>query len=99
LEIGDIRGVASPQAANSSAVGGALIPMLVLGLPGSETTAVMLAALMGMNITPGPLMIENHPEMFWGLVASMFIANILLLILNLPLVRFFVKILLFRKVF
>ena len=94
---GDIRGVASPQAANSSAVGGALIPMLVLGLPGSETTAVMLAALMGMNITPGPLMIENHPEIFWGLVASMFIANILLLILNLPLVRFIVKILLVPK--
>lgn len=94
---GDIRGVASPQAANSSAVGGALIPMLTLGVPGSETTAVMLAALMGMNITPGPLMIENHPDIFWGLIASMFIASVILLFLNLPLVRIFVKILLVPK--
>ena len=94
---GDIRGVASPQAANSSAVGGALIPMLTLGIPGSETTAVMLAALMGMNITPGPMMIENHPDVFWGLIASMFVANVLLLFLNLPLVRVFVKILLVPK--
>lgn len=94
---GDIRGVASPQAANSSAVGGALIPMLTLGIPGSETTAVMLAALMGMNITPGPMMIENHPDVFWGLIASMFVANVLLFFLNLPLVRVFVKILLVPK--
>ena len=94
---GDIRGVASPQAANSSAVGGALIPMLTLGVPGSETTAVMLAALMGMNITPGPLMIENHPDIFWGLIASMFVANVLLLFLNLPLARIFIKILLVPK--
>ena len=94
---GDIRGVASPQAANSSAVGGALIPMLTLGVPGSETTAVMLAALMGMNVTPGPMMVENHPDIFWGLIAAMFIANVLLLFLNLPLIKIFVKIILIPK--
>jgi putative tricarboxylic transport membrane protein len=90
---GDIRGVAAPEAANNASANGAMIPLLTLGVPGSETTAVMLGALLGMNITPGPLFIANNPTVFWGLIASMYIGNILLLILNLPLVGIFVQIL------
>lgn len=91
---GDIRGVAGPEAANNAAAGGALIPLLTMGIPGSGTTAILLGALMGMNVTPGPLMFQNHPKVVWGLVASMYIGNVMLLILNLPLVGLFVKILL-----
>lgn len=90
---GDIRGVASPEAANNAAANGAMIPLLTLGVPGSGTTAVMLGALLGMNVTPGPLLIENRPEIFWGLIASMYIGNFMLLFLNLPLVGLFVRIL------
>ena len=90
---GDIRGVAAPEAANNASANGAMIPLLTLGVPGSETTAVMLGALLGMNITPGPLFIANNPTVFWSLIASMYVGNVLLLILNLPLVGMFVKIL------
>ncbi len=91
---GDIRGVAGPESANNAAAGGALIPLLTMGIPGSGTTAILLGALMGMNVTPGPLMFQNHPKVVWGLVASMYVGNVMLLILNLPLVKLFVKILL-----
>ncbi|GBE14596.1 tripartite tricarboxylate transporter TctA family protein [bacterium BMS3Abin14] len=91
---GDIRGVAGPESANNAAAGGALIPLLTLGIPGSGTTAVLLGAIMGMNIVPGPLMFQQHPDVVWGLVASMYIGNLMLLVLNLPLVGLFVKILL-----
>jgi putative tricarboxylic transport membrane protein len=91
---GDIRGVAAPEAANNASVSGALIPLLTLGVPGSGTTAVILGALLALNLTPGPLFIERHPELFWGLVASMYIGNVMLLVLNLPLVGLFVRILL-----
>lgn len=90
---GDIRGVASPEAANNAAANGALIPLLTLGIPGSGTTAVMLGALLGLGITPGPLFIEQQPNIFWGLIASMYIGNVMLLVLNLPLVGIFVRIL------
>jgi putative tricarboxylic transport membrane protein len=90
---GDLRGVAAPESANNAAATGALIPLLTLGIPGSGTTAVLLGALLGMNITPGPLLLERNPEIFWGLAASMFLGNVFLLVLNLPLVRFFVRIL------
>ncbi len=90
---GDIRGVAAPEAANNAAANGAMIPLLTLGVPGSGTTAVLLGALLGMNVTPGPLLIERNPELFWGLVASMYIGNTILLLLNLPLVGVFVRIL------
>ena len=90
---GDIRGVAAPEAANNAAATGAMIPMLTLGVPGSGTTAVLLGALIGLNITPGPLLIQNNPEVFWGLAASMYIGNAFLLLLNLPLVGIFVKVL------
>lgn len=90
---GDIRGVAAPEAANNAAANGAMIPLLTLGVPGSGTTAVLLGALLAMNVTPGPLLIEKNPELFWGLAASMYIGNTILLLLNLPLVGVFVRIL------
>ncbi|MCB9076005.1 MAG: tripartite tricarboxylate transporter permease [Anaerolineaceae bacterium] len=90
---GDIRGVAAPEAANNASANGAMIPLLTLGVPGSETTAVMLGALLGMNITPGPLFISNNPHIFWSLIASMYVGNVMLLLLNLPFVGLFVKIL------
>jgi len=90
---GDPRGVAAPEAGNNAAAGGALIPMLSLGIPGSGTTAVLLAVLLTMNITPGPLLFEQQPDIVWGLVASLFIGNIMLLILNIPLVGLFARVL------
>tara|TARA_B100000029_G_scaffold455128_1_gene482140 strand:- start:470 stop:1990 length:1521 start_codon:yes stop_codon:yes gene_type:complete len=90
---GDPRGVAAPEAGNNAAAGGALIPMLTLGIPGSGTTAVLLALLMTLNITPGPLLFNERPEVVWGLIATLLIANIMLLILNIPLVKFFTRIL------
>ena len=90
---GDPRGVAAPEAGNNAAAGGALVPMLTLGVPGSGTTAVLLALLMTLNITPGPLLFQERPEVVWGLIASLLIANIVLLVLNVPMVRMFVRIL------
>ena len=90
---GDPRGVAAPEAGNNAAAGGALVPMLALGIPGSGTTAVLLAVLLALNITPGPLLFEKNPDVVWGLIAALFIANIMLLILNIPMVKVFVKIL------
>ncbi len=89
----DIRGLASPEAANNSAVAGALIPLLTLGIPGSGTTAVMLGALLGLGLQPGPLFMSQHPQLFWGLIASMYVGNAILLILNLPLVGIWIRIL------
>ena len=90
---GDLRGVAAPESANNSASVGAFIPLLILGVPGSETTAVMLGGLISFGIKPGPLLLENTPEIFWGLAASMFIGNLFLIVLNLPLVGLFARIL------
>lgn len=90
---GDIRGLAAPEAANNSSAGGAMVPMLTLGIPGSGTTAILLGALLLFNITPGPLMFQNRPEIAWGLIASMYIGNIALLVINLPLVGFFARLL------
>ncbi len=94
---GDIRGVAAPESANNSAAVGAFIPMLTLGVPGSGTTAVMLAALLSLGVTPGPLFLETRADVFWSLAASMFIGNLMLLVLNLPLVGVFARILLVPK--
>jgi putative tricarboxylic transport membrane protein len=90
---GNPRGVAAPEAGNNAAAGGALVPMLTLGVPGSGTTAVLLALLMTLNITPGPTLFADRPEVVWGLIASLLIANIVLLVMNVPLVKIFVKIL------
>ncbi len=90
---GDPRGIAAPESGNNAAAGGALVPMLTLGVPGSGTTAVLLALLMTLNITPGPLLFTERPEVVWGLIATLLIANFVLLLLNVPLVKVFAKIL------
>lgn len=90
---GNLRGLLAPEAANNGAAVGAMVPMLTLGLPGSGTTAVMLGALLMFNITPGPMLFTNHPELAWGLIASMLVGNLLLLLLNLPLIGGFVRLL------
>ncbi len=87
------QGVAAPEAGNNAAAGGALVPMLTLGVPGSGTTAVLLALLMTLNITPGPMLFTERPEVVWGLIASLLIANFVLLVMNVPMVRIFVKVL------
>lgn len=91
---GNPRGVAAPEAGNNAAAGGALIPMLSLGVPGSGTTAVLLAMLLTLNITPGPLLFQSNPDVVWGLIAALFIANVMLLLLNIPMVSLFVRVLL-----
>ncbi|USJ26388.1 tripartite tricarboxylate transporter permease [Ensifer adhaerens] len=90
---GDVRGLTAPEAANNATACGAFVPMLTLGVPGSGTTAVMLGALMLYNIQPGPMLITERPEVVGGLVASLFIGNVLLLLLNLPLVNIFARVL------
>jgi putative tricarboxylic transport membrane protein len=87
------EGVAAPEGANNSETGGAMVPMLTLGIPGSGTTAILLAAFILWGLRPGPLMIQDNPTLFWGLVASMYIGNVALLIMNLPLVPLFAQIL------
>ncbi|MAU21633.1 MAG: tripartite tricarboxylate transporter TctA [Martelella sp.] len=91
---GDPRGVAAPEAGNNAAAGGALVPMLALGVPGSGTTAVLLAVLLSLNITPGPLLFSQNPDVVWGLIAALFIANFMLLAMNIPMVGFFTRLLL-----
>lgn len=90
---GDLRGLATPEAANNSAATGSFIPMLTLGVPGSGTTAVMMGALTLYNITPGPVLFESQPQIVWGLIASLFVANIMLFLMNVPLVRVFASML------
>ncbi|WP_054949084.1 tripartite tricarboxylate transporter permease [Numidum massiliense] len=94
---GDIRGVAAPETANNAACSGAFVPLLTLGIPGSGTTAVLLGALLVFGIQPGPLLYEQHPDIFWGVIASMYVGNIFLLILNLPLIPYFARILLIPR--
>ena len=90
---GAIEGVAGPEAANNSATMGAMVPLLTLGIPSNVVMALFLAALMIHGTPPGPMLLVNHPELFWGVIFSMFIGNILLLILNLPLIPLWVKLL------
>ena len=90
---GDIRGVAAPEAANNASAAGSFVPMLTLGVPGSGTTAVMVGALSLYNITPGPALFTQQPDLVWGLIASLFIANVILLAINIPLVGVFIKVL------
>ncbi len=88
-----LKGVAAPEAANNAASTGAMIPLLTLGVPGSGTTAVLLGALLAIGVRPGPLFLTHHPDVFWALVGSMIIGNVVLLALNLPLVGVFIRIL------
>ena len=90
---GAIEGVAGPESANNAASEGALVPMLALGVPTGPIPAVLLAALMVHGINPGPLFIKEQPAVFWGLIASMYVGNLVLLLLNLPLVGLFVNLL------
>ena len=90
---GAIEGVAGPESANNAAATGAFVPMLALGIPTGPVTAVMIAAVMVHGISPGPMLIQQQPELFWGFVASMYVGNVVLLILNLPLVGMFVSLL------
>ena len=90
---GAIEGVAGPEAANNSDTAGALVPLLTLGIPGGGATAVMLGAFIMYGIQPGPLLFQSRPDLVWGLVDSMYIGNIMLLILNLPLIGLFVRLL------
>jgi putative tricarboxylic transport membrane protein len=90
---GAIEGVAGPESANNAAVGGAYVPLLGLGIPFTPHMAIVLGALMLHGITPGPNLMTDKPEIFWGLIASMYIGNFMLLVLNLPLVKVFMSIL------
>jgi putative tricarboxylic transport membrane protein len=90
---GDIRGVAAPEAANNASANGSFVPMLTLGVPGSSTTAVMMGALTLYNITPGPALFDQEPRLVWGLIASMFIGNLILLVMNIPLAGVFTRML------
>ncbi|CAB3723989.1 hypothetical protein LMG26690_04179 [Achromobacter animicus] len=90
---GDMRGLVAPEAAATASAIGSFVPMLTLGVPGSGTTAVMMGALTLYNITPGPVLFDTKPELVWGLIASLFVANVLLFVMNVPLVRFFSKVL------
>jgi putative tricarboxylic transport membrane protein len=90
---GAVEGVAAPEAANNAATAGAMVPLLSLGIPFSPATAILLGALVIHGLQPGPLMIVQRPEVFWGFVASMYVGNLILLVLNLPLVGLFVSVL------
>ena len=90
---GMIEGIAGPESANNAATQTAFIPTLTLGIPGSATMALMLGAMMIHGVTPGPTMITNHPTVFWGLIASFWIGNVMLLILNIPLIGIWVRLL------
>jgi putative tricarboxylic transport membrane protein len=89
---GAIEGVAGPESANNSAVSGGFIPLLTLGIPSNSAMAVLMAAFMLHGVIPGPLLLKEHPQLFWAVLTSMYIGNIILLILNVPLIRVFVKI-------
>jgi putative tricarboxylic transport membrane protein len=90
---GKIEGVAGPETANNATTGSAMIPLLVLGIPAIPATSILLSALLIHGVQPGPQIVRDHPDVFWGLIASMYIGNIVLLTLNLPLVGLFVNLL------
>jgi putative tricarboxylic transport membrane protein len=90
---GEIAAVAGPESANNAAAGGAFIPLLSLGIPMNATVAMLFAALLIHGVRPGPLLIKEHPDIFWGVIASMYIGNAMLVVLNLPLIGIWVKVL------
>jgi putative tricarboxylic transport membrane protein len=90
---GEIAGVAAPEAANNAAAQSGFIPMLILGIPATATLALLLGTMMMYGVTPGPLLMKNSPEIFWGTVTSMYTGNAMLLILNLPLIAIWVRVL------
>jgi putative tricarboxylic transport membrane protein len=88
---GAIEGVAGPESANNAAAGGAMIPLLSLGLPFTPSTAVLLGGMLMLGVTPGPFLLKEHPDVFWGVIGSFYLGNIMLLVLNLPLVGIFAR--------
>jgi len=90
---GSIKGLAAPESANNAACTGSFVPLLTLGIPGSGTTAILLGALIALNVTPGPRLMVDEPQIFWAVIMSMFIGNLVLLILNLPLIPYIAKLL------
>jgi len=92
LGTGAIEGVAGPEAANNAAAGGGMIPLLSLGLPFTPSTAVLLSGMLLMGVTPGPFLLRDHPGVFWGVIGSFYVGNVMLLLLNLPLVGVFARV-------
>jgi putative tricarboxylic transport membrane protein len=90
---GSIEGVAAPEAANNSETGGAMVPLLTMGIPGSGTGAVLLGALVLYGLNPGPLLFHEHADVVWPIIASMYLGNVVLVIMNLPMVPLFAKLL------
>ena len=93
---GNIRGVAGPESANNSGAGGAFVPLLTLGIPCNVIMAILMGGLMIHGVEPGPRLIPEHPEVFWGVVGSMYLGNIMLVVINIPLIGMWVKILKLR---
>jgi putative tricarboxylic transport membrane protein len=96
---GSIKGLAAPETANNAACTGSFVPLLTLGIPGSGTTAILLGALVALNVTPGPRLMVDQPAVFWGVIISMYIGNLVLLILNLPLIPYIAKVLTVPRTF
>jgi putative tricarboxylic transport membrane protein len=94
---GSIKGLAAPETANNAACTGSFVPLLTLGIPGSGTTAILLGALIALNVAPGPRLMIDNPNIFWAVIISMYIGNIVLLVLNLPLIPYIAKLLLIPR--
>lgn len=90
---GSIKGLSAPETANNAACTGSFVPLLTLGIPGSGTTAILLGALIALNVAPGPRLMIDRPEIFWAVIVSMYLGNVILLILNLPLIPYIAKVL------
>lgn len=90
---GSVKGLAAPEAANNAACTGSFVPLLTLGIPGSGTTAILLGALIALNVSPGPRLMVDQPEIFWAVIISMYLGNVILLVLNLPLIPYIAKVL------
>ncbi len=90
---GSVKGLAAPETANNAACTGSFVPLLTLGIPGSGTTAILLGALIALNVSPGPRLMIDNPSVFWAVIISMYIGNVVLLILNLPLIPYIAKLL------
>ena len=90
---GSIKGLAAPESANNAACTGSFVPLLTLGIPGSGTTAILLGALIALNVTPGPRLMVDDPQIFWAVIISMYLGNLVLLVLNLPLIPYIAKVL------
>ncbi len=96
---GSVKGLAAPESANNAACTGSFVPLLTLGIPGSGTTAILLGALIALNVTPGPRLMLDEPQIFWAVIISMYIGNLVLLILNLPLIPYIAKVLTIPRTF